>query len=531
MSDRVSVARAVVIAAMVLAGASSARAANHVVPAEGDLQAALDAAQPGDIILLAPGASYIGNFRLPLKPGAAFITIRTNAPATALPRPGERVSPAFAGTLARIQSPNAQPALTAYEGSHHWRLETLEFGPNANGTGDIIVLGGSASQTTLEQMPHHIVLDRLYIHGDPIAGQKRGVALNSGATEVINSYISDIKAVGVDSQALCGWNGIGPFLIQNNYLEAAGENIMFGGADPSIPELVPADIVVRGNLLSKPLQWRQERWQVKNAFELKNARRVLIEGNVFEHVWAAAQAGFAVLLSTRNQNGKALWSTVEDVTFRYNIIRHAANAININGYDNQQASQQGQRYQISHNVMFDIGGAEWGGGGIFLQMGNQPRDVVVEHNTVQHTGVVVSVYGTPRDPYAPISGFLFRDNVMRHNLYGVKGQSVAVGKATLAAFFTNVVFESNALAGGDARLYPAGNYFPPLTDFDAAFVNSAEGDFRLVPGSAFAAGASDGGALGADVGRVMATVNGTAVETSDEGNATCRPGRRCAAVR
>jgi hypothetical protein len=181
--------------------------------------------------------------------------------------------------------------------------------------------------------------------------------------------------------------------------------------------------------------------------------------------------------------------------------------------------------------MYDIGGAEWGGGGIFLQMGNQPRDIVVEHNTVHHTGVVVSVYGTPRDAFAPITGFLFRDNVMRHNTYGVKGQSVGVGNATLAAFFTNVVFERNALAGGDARLYPAGNYFPTVGDFDAAFVDSAAGDYRLVTGSAFSAGASDGGALGADVGRVMATVNGTTpAPTTDEGIATCRPGRRCAAA-
>ena len=42
---------------------------------------------------------------------------------------------------------------------------------------------------------------------------------------------------------------------------------------------------------------------MKNSFELKNARRVLVEGNVFEHVWAAAQTGFAVLFTTRNQGG------------------------------------------------------------------------------------------------------------------------------------------------------------------------------------------------------------------------------------
>ena len=45
-----------------------------------------------------------------------------------------------------------------------------------------------------------------------------------------------------------GWNGPGPFLIENNYLEAAGENVMFGGSDPSIANLVPSNITIRRNL-------------------------------------------------------------------------------------------------------------------------------------------------------------------------------------------------------------------------------------------------------------------------------------------
>ena len=76
---------------------------------------------------------------------------------------------------------------------------------------------------------------------------KRGIALNSAATTITGSYISDIKAVGQDSQAIAGWNGPGPYTITNNYLEAAGENLMFGGADPAVPGLVPADITIKGN--------------------------------------------------------------------------------------------------------------------------------------------------------------------------------------------------------------------------------------------------------------------------------------------
>lgn len=58
------------------------------------------------------------------------------------------------------------------------------------------------------------------------------------------------------------WNGPGPFVISNNYLEGSGENIIFGGSDPSIPDLVTSDIVNTGNLISKPTRWRTEKWAV-----------------------------------------------------------------------------------------------------------------------------------------------------------------------------------------------------------------------------------------------------------------------------
>jgi nitrous oxidase accessory protein NosD len=42
------------------------------VAAGGNLQAALDAAQPGDVILLPPGATFLGNFVLRVKSGSSF---------------------------------------------------------------------------------------------------------------------------------------------------------------------------------------------------------------------------------------------------------------------------------------------------------------------------------------------------------------------------------------------------------------------------------------------------------------------------
>lgn len=475
-------------------------AATLSVPAGGDLQGAIDAAQPGDVILLAPGATYVGTFTLGVKAGNSFITIRTDAPPDAVPPPNVRMSPAYAAALAKIVPPNtSSAAMVAANGAHHWRLELVEFA--GNGGSDLIVLG-NGTQTQESQLPRDFVFDRVYIHGDPVRGQKRGIALNGGSTHVLNSYISDIKAVGIDTQALCGWNGSGPFVIENNYLEAAGENVMFGGADPSIANLVPSDITVRRNVLSKPLAWRQEKWTVKNAFELKNARRVLVEGNIIENVWAQAQTGIAVLLTTRNQGGKAPWSTVEDVTIRYNIVRHAGGAFNISGFDDLRPSAQGQRLMIADNLVYDIDGSRWGGQGRFLTIGNQPRDITFERNTVVHTGNLVTAYGRP------IEGFVFRNNMARHNSFGVIGDGQSPGINTLNTYFPGAAFDRNVLAGGKASTYPSGNYFPTVAEFEESFASPLTENFMPAAASSLRLSLSADGPVGADVSAVSRAVEG-----------------------
>src|SRR6188472_1060445 len=81
-----------------------AMAADIYVAAGDSLQAAIDRAAPGDRVLLAPGAVYTGNFRLPDKgTSTAWITIRSSAPDTLLPPDGVRISPADAVNLPVIQ--------------------------------------------------------------------------------------------------------------------------------------------------------------------------------------------------------------------------------------------------------------------------------------------------------------------------------------------------------------------------------------------------------------------------------------------
>ena len=489
---RQCVRAALIASASLLMVATIAAGATISVPAGGDLQAALKAAEPGDIIVLEAGATYIGNFTLPNKSGSSYITLQTGL--VNVPSDGVRVGPADAPQLAKLRSPNTAPALSTALAAHHWRIIRVEFQATAGGAGDIIALGsGSSSQTSLSQVAHDLVLDRVYIHGDPVAGQKRGIALNSAATTITGSYIADIKAKGQDSQAIGGWNGPGPFTITNNYLEAAAENLMFGGADPSVPNLVPSDITITDNHFTKQTAWRNESWVVKNILELKNARRVTIARNTFEYNWQSGQSGFAIVFTVRNQDGHCPWCQVDHVTFEQNIVRHVAAGISILGYDNNHPSLQTQAIVVRNNLFADIDKGTWGGNGYFLQLSGAPRDITIDHNTI----IQGSAYGLVQVSGPAVPGFVFTNNVGRHWTYGIIGTDHAPGNDTIAAYFPAAQIRSNVIAGGNPQDYPAGNLFPAIAALDAQFVSPATGDYTLVASSAWQSAGSDGADLGA----------------------------------
>ena len=620
---------------LLVAAAVSADAATLRVCASGcaysSVQPAIDAAQPGDTILLRAGETFVGHLVLRKKSGTADIVIRSDAPDTDLPAAGVRLVPSTRGgtvalsKLARLKgkggSWKSTPLVDTELGAHNYRLQFLDIdGIAQEAYGTLVSLGNNTTQTSASLAPYAITFDRVYVHGDPVRGQKRCMALNSASTSVLNSFFGDCKHFASDSQAIAGFNGPGPFLIENNYLEGSTENIMFGGADPKTPNLVPSDIVIRRNYITKPLSWRNPvlatpgspkvatssasgilsagthyfrvqavlasggawafsapssevslaisssvkavtvswsavpgassyrvfrgttaggenrwletttasttlvytgsnetsatpkaatAWTVKNLVELKNAQRVTIEGNVIENAWKAAQTGFAILLTPKNQENTAPWTAVRDVTVRYNTVRHANGGVNILGrdYSSSTGSQLATRLSIVHNVFSDIGGT-WGGGAQWILMSLGPSYVTVDHNTVFHTGHVVFVdNGT-------CSNFVFRNNMARHNEYGIAGSGASFGNTAIAAYFPGGVVTKNVLAGGDPARYPSGNFFPSVSTWLAQFVNQAAGDYRLLSGSPYKNAGTDGLDLGANL---------TALAAAQAGNGTTDP--------
>ncbi len=248
-----------------------AEAANRTVCASGcqytSVQTAINEAVPGDVILLRAGETFTGNLVLKAKTSTAtqYITIMSDAPAASLPAAGVRLVPpgkaganVAAASLARLVgyggSWMSTPVIRTEAGAHHYRLQFLHIDGAPNlGWGTLVALG--ENQTTQAAAPHSITLDRVYLNGHPTKGMKRGVTLNGRTMDVLNSYIAGFRSTA-DAQAIAGWNGAGPFRIVNNYLEAAGENILFGGADPKTPNLVPSNIEIRNNFFYKQPAWR-----------------------------------------------------------------------------------------------------------------------------------------------------------------------------------------------------------------------------------------------------------------------------------
>lgn len=457
-----------------------------------NLQRAINQAKPGDTIVLEAGAVYKGPFTLPVKQGNEFITIQTSKLAE-LPE-GVRVSPR-SQALAKLQSAeNGTPIVKTEPGAHHYKFVGIEFS-TANAqvkVNDLIRLGEGTSQKRLDDVPHHIIIDRSFIHGFDTQEVQRGISLNSAETHITNSYISDIHGKGYDTQAICGWNGPGPFKIINNYLEGAGENVMFGGADASIPNLVPSDIEIRDNYFFKPLSWKQgdpsyagQHWSVKNLFELKNARRVTIDRNIFENNWVDAQAGSGVLFTVRNDEGTAPWNTIEDVTFTNNIVKNSPAALNLLGKDNLKPSQRAKNIVISNNFFIDIKGT-------FLTMSGYPN-ATISNNTHLQTGNIMTLHGDPSP------GFVYKNNVTVRdsNGYGVKGDATGEGTVALGQFAPGAEFRDNVIAAANASQYPGNNSYPSSIG-DIGFVNPETGDFRLGPRSRYSKTATQKATAGCD---------------------------------
>lgn len=472
------------------------------VASGGNLQTAINSAACGDEIVLAAGAVFTGNFILPNKNCTKYIVIRS---AGACPSLGTRVTPATAAGFAKLMAPgsNLSP-VEVKNGAGYYRLACLEItAPSSVTSLNTLVRLSHTGATSVSLLPHHIVLDRMWIHGHSTMGLTRCVIMNTASAAIVDSYLDDCHTSGSDSQAIVAYNGTGPFLIENNYLAGAGENVMFGGSDPSIQGLIPSDIVFRRNHVHKPASWKGV-WTSKNLLELKNAQRILIEGNVFENNWIDGQAGHAFNFKSTNQSGTAPWSVTRDVNFQHNVIWKSACGMKVSSAEHV-AGTAGltERIRIAHNMFSDIG-STYGGCGTIFQLQYDVADLTVEYNTGWAPSSAIVFYGLPALQRVTIQG-----NILGRGAFGFKGDNSGEGTKTLAVYAPGGLVTGNLIMGAVASSYPAGNSFP--ANQGAAGLASPDGKiWALQPTSAYLAAGPNGSRPGPDIARLQTLIAGVA---------------------
>jgi hypothetical protein len=530
------------------------------VSAGGNLQTALNNAQCGDVIQLQAGATFSGQFTVPAKNCDInhWIWVRTSSPDSALPAEGQRATPCYAGVaslegrpqntctkpqnvMAKVQMPNrADGPFQFAAGANYYRFIGLEVTrPNGTaGTAQLfsIVEGGTAN---------HLVFDRSWLHGNAQDETNGGVDLN-GMTNVavVDSYFSDFHCIAktgacTDAHAIAGGSGdnqSGPFKIQDNFLEASGEAVMFGGGEATT---TPTDITITGNHFWKPWQWMKGNspfvggadgnpFIVKNHLELKNAVRVLVEANLMENSWGGfSQTGYGILLTPKNQHTPSGSNVcpicqVTDVTIRYVRISHAGGGLQMatsmsgNG-EGGAAALAGTRWSV-HDVVLDDLNTKYLGPGTPFQVGNGwPKNplntVTINHVTAfpdssSHVIIMGNTVST-----APMYGLVFTNNLVVTGRYPVwnsgGGQANCAYKdvpiTSITNCFTSYTFGNNGLIASPPQFpqssWPSNNMFPQTVD-DVQFVNynyGNGGNYELQSSSPYKNKGTDGKDLGADI--------------------------------
>jgi len=523
------------------------------VKASDDLQHALNDAACGDTLKLEAGGVFSGHFVLPAKPcdDAHWIILRTNAPDSALPPEGTRLTPCYAGVaslpgrpsypcasaknvLARIEYPKkGRGPIEFAPGANHYRFLGLEITRTASeeSVSNLILIEGNSSAD-------HLVFDRDWIHGTAQSETTRGIGLG-GSTDVavVDSYFSDFHCIAqigtcTDAQAVAGGLGdkpMGPYKIENNFLEASGEMVIFGGGYATT---APHDIEIRRNHMFRPMTWRKNApgfvgssdghpFIIKNLFELKNAERVLFENNVMENCWGGfSQEGYAILLTPRNQEpNRCPECLVLDVTIRNSRISNIGAGFQIGNVpsDVGDYAKDGGRYSIHDVLVENLDGEKFQGHGVLFEIISTRvtlHDVSIDHVTGQATKSLFLI--GERTNEAKMPNFTFTNNLL-----GAGKQPVLLtgGGPENCAFRPEVqgpagVFEScfanakvagNLIIGGRNKWPPKNFLVKNVSEvgFQAADQDQVR-DYRLHPTSHYRSAGTDQKDVGANIDAIEA---------------------------
>ena len=503
------------------------------VGAGSDLQQAIDRARCGDTLELAAGAVFTGAFNFPAKScdDAHWIRVQSDGK---IPAEGIRITPCYAGvrslpgrpefscsSLSKEMASLVVPARGTIKVADHYRFIGLEITRPQ---------GGLIYNLISAQNANKLIFDRVWAHGNGSDETVRGIGFPGASfVAVIDSYFTDFHCTAgsgacVDSQAL--WAGVGDvaggtYKIVNDFLEAGAEDVMMGGAGGSA---TPSDLEIRRNYFYKPLDWRVSsgpRFIVKNNLELKNASRVLVEGNLFENSWGGfSQVGFQILLTPKNQSNLCPLCIVRDVTIRYCVLRHSGAGVQLASVPSDSGGLSQGLFNVSiHDLLIqDVEARRYDGSGITFQIstfGGAFGNISIRHITAPVSDKLLLMVGNEQGRRIP--GIVIADNIFgvgRFQVMSTGGHSnCAFQKVSPTDIFdscwTGYNVSGNLLIGGFDK-WPKGNR--SIKDlksvgFTEDAMTSLDPDkLELPPDPQHRAKATDEKDPGADVHRIQSTI-------------------------
>lgn len=508
--------------------------ANHAPPTRTinvtTLQQLLNAyntATGGEHIVIPAGTQLNGEIVLPARNFSDYVTIRSSA---AMPDIRDRVSPTQTGLVTiKATSVNGTP-FTINKGASKIRIIGIKFEPRYLLQGSIPAayylaqIGEAFTQNNVSENPTKIIMQHCVVNPPNDVNVVHAVLNDGYKVSIISSWLGNIKTYdGTDSQAAISFDGRGAHVYNNNYLEASAENVMYGGVQPSIPEIVSTNIEFRRNHFIKRLAWRVYNGQshlinAKNLFESKNARRIYFEGNVFDNHWDGARGqrfAFAIMSSTSpGSPGEFVpWAVSEDIIWENNRLKGAFGGFNTGVVNDGIEPFHGLKPTniVIKNMLFEDISNRWGA------PGNQYGSKLIQPNNVEdfrfdHVTLIdrdntldMNVFYATGNNYR----FAITNSILTMGQYGLRGSNVGGGfnalnpgtdnlSATVCSRPANATWKltNNVMPrfNVDVTCYPSTGFQNsyPNNYTNVGFVNYTTGNYQLATSSPYRNTASDG---------------------------------------
>ena len=235
----------------------------------------------------------------------------------------------------------------------HWLIEDLEARMQAGNTGNqnVVDMTQTYGETSTSQYPTHIHFRKIWQHGDFTSltagfnSISAGISFVCSYCSVVDSQTSENLRPGSEGHSIFA-QGPGPYKINHNWLEGQSSGIFAGGwSGTGLPFTLAGyvnfqDVEIRRNRITFPYSWlgignipsgHYAGYNIvrKNAEEIKEGQRDLMDGDIFENVdGSGGQSGPLADFDVRNcsactpELGNNYQTTISDLTFTNDIGRN-----------------------------------------------------------------------------------------------------------------------------------------------------------------------------------------------------------------